>query len=682
MRRIRYKDLLARNSHLSYEDLVALVSDEASLDAGEKIRKHLDGCWHCQARHQQLKESIVEIVQNLNAYVGDLSSRARIAKCRLDQDLQRLAVEKESPAPFTQVLEMLESKLPSRYLFRQLALVAVCVLALLAIFPLTSTAPISAAELLQRSKQAEQQMMETVPDPAIHGMFRVTKKSSGSGHEQSMTWEIWEDMVHNRVRNRVESEEGASPAEGRLNRLAKVGSLGTDSSPLLTDLQQVCLVNGIDIAHPLSPDGFDNWRHSLRGERDEVFATSLAAGDQGMSLRTIPTQAPTEGRILSAELIVRSRDWHPVEQRFTVQGATATQEYDVVETAYQVVALESAPASIFAEVMPPVLPATLRRRMPVIPAVALPTPQQLDEAEISAKFALYRVDEFLRGQIRIAQNPAGSVQIEGMVETEHRKSELTSLLASIPYTAVKLRTSEEALNDLQALPDTDSTALVPADQPLIQPDGEEVKRNQAWVQSQWNRYGKQFQDNGANTLDQKMVEISNQAIAHMRAASFQAWALRRLAQDYPRERVRGMSAWSQLLLEMMVQDHARLLGVEIGQLNSMVNLVLMSFAATGGAQKASGSPSPQLPALVDDPAWQRQVELLFQNVDDINEQVLGVFGNVDLLRGSAEDAVNDLLRQLPKFNGDVQDFEQQVGGEFMGVGESPALKSSLETIPK
>jgi len=447
-------------------------------------------------------------------------------------------------------------------------------------------------------------------------------------------------------------------------------------------LQEVCLVNGIDIAHPLSPDGFDNWRHSLLGERDEVFATSLAAGDQGMDLRTTPTQTPTEGRILSAELIVRSRDWHPVEQRFTVQGTTATEEYDVVETAYQIVALKSAPASIFAEAMPPVLPARLRRRMPVFPAFVLPTPQQLDEAEISAKFALYRVDEFLRGQIRIAQDPAGSVQIEGMVENEQRKSELTSLLESIPYAAVKLRTSEEALNDLQALPEADSTALVPGDQPFIQPDGEEVKRNQAWVQSQWNQYGKQFQDNGSNTLDQKMVEISNQAIVHMRAASFQAWALRRLAQDYPRERVRGMSAWSQLLLEMMVQDHARLLGVQIGQLNSMVNPVLVSFAATGGTQKNSIAPVPQLPTLVDDPAWQRQVELLFQNVDAINEQVLGVFGNVDLLRGSAEDAVNDLLRQLPKFNGDVQDFEQQVSGEFMGVGESPALKSSLETIPK
>jgi len=42
-------------------------------------------------------------------------------------------------------------------------------------------------------------MMHGVPDPAIHGMFRVTKKSSGSSDEESMTWEIWEDMVHNRV---------------------------------------------------------------------------------------------------------------------------------------------------------------------------------------------------------------------------------------------------------------------------------------------------------------------------------------------------------------------------------------------------------------------------------------------------------------------------------------------------
>jgi hypothetical protein len=209
-----------------------------------------------------------------------------------------------------------------------------------------------------------------------------------------------------------------------------------------------------------------------------------------------------------------------------------------------------------------------------------------------------------------------------------------------------------------------------------------VKRNQTWVQSQWNQYGKQFQGIGSNPLDEKVVEISNEAIAHTRAASFQAWALRRLAQDYPRERVKGMSAWSKWLLEMMVQDHARLLGVEIGHLNSIVSPVLTSFAATGGTPKNPHPPGPQLPALVDDSAWQRQVELLFQNVDDINEQVLGVFGNVDLLRGSAEDAVNDLLQQLPKFNGDVQDFEQQVSGEFTGVGESPALKSSLETIPK
>ncbi len=684
MKRVRYKDLLARNSHLSYEDLVALASDEATADSGEQIRKHLDGCWHCQARHQELKLAIVEIVDNLNAYVGDLSARSRIAKCRLDQDLARLADEGEAdrPAPFAGVLGRLESTLPSRPLFRQLAFVVICALALLALFPLASTAPMSAAELLKRSKQAEEQMMQRVPDPAIHGMFRVTKKSSGSPSEQSLTWEIWEDTVHNRVRNHVESEQAASSAAGHLPVASSGYSAGPGSSPLLTDLQHVCVVNGIDIAHPLSPVGFDNWRQSLDGERDEVFSTSLPAGEQGIGLRTIPTRVPTEGRILTAELIMRSGDWHPVEQRFMVQGENATQEYDVVETAYQVVALESAPSAIFAETVPPYLPAPPRRRMVVTAPPELPTSQQLDEAEISAKFALYRVDEFLRGQIRIAQDQAGSVQIEGVVETDERKAELTSLLESIPYTAVKLRTSEEALDDLQALPEANSISSPRGDQHFAQPDGGEVKRNQAWVQSQWNQYGKQFADDGSNSLDQKMTEISNQAIAHTRAASFQAWALRRLAREYPRERVKGMSEWSKWLLEMMVQDHARLLGVEIGHLNSMAYPVLTTFAASSPAPVKVTPPAPKFPAFLDEAGWQKQVEQLFQNVDDINEQVLGVFGNVDLLRGNAEDAVNDLLRQLPQFNGDVEDFQKQVNREFMGVGESPALSSSLDSIPK
>ena len=677
MRRILYKDLLARNSHLSHEDLVALASDETSLDAAENIRRHLDGCWHCQARHQELKLAIVEIVDNLNAYVGDLSARSRIAKCRLDQDLARLATEKDRPAIFAQVFGRIESTLPSRALFRQVAVVAVCALALLAIFPLTSSAPMSAAELLKRSKQAELQMMEKVPDPAIHGMFRVTKKSSGSPAEQSLTWEIWEDTVHNRVRNRVESEQEAG---GHSRRITAGYFPGAGSSPLLTDLEHVCAVNGIDISHPLSPAGFDLWRQSLDGQRDEVFSTNLPAGQQGIGLRTIPTHVPAEGRILTAELIMRSGDWHPVEQRFTVQGEKATHEYHVVETAYQVVTLGSAPASIFAEVVPPVFPVPQRHRTVVTSEPAPPTSQQLDEAEISAKFALYRVDEFLRGQIRIAQDPAGSVQIEGVVETNDRKSELTSLLRSIPYTAVKLRTSEEALDDLEALPEADNNSLMPRDQHFFPSDGGEVKRNQAWVQSQWNEYGKQLPDGGRNSLDQAMVEISNEAIAHTRAASFQAWALRRLAQAYPRERVKGMSEWSRWLLTMMVQDHARALGMEIGHLNSMAHPVLTSFAASGGAWKSAGPPLPKLPAFLEDAGWQQEVEQLFQTVDNINEHVLGLFGNVDLLRGNAKDAVGDLLWQLPRFSGDVQDFERQVNHEFTGVGESPALSGSLETI--
>ena len=86
-----------------------------------------------------------------------------------------------------------------------------------------------------------------------------------------------------------------------------------------------------------------------------------------------------EGHLLSAELILRSGDWHPVEQRFTVKEAAATEEYDVLETSYQVVTLESAPPAIFAEVMPLVRLFT-RRPMTATPVLVLHWPNNWSEA--------------------------------------------------------------------------------------------------------------------------------------------------------------------------------------------------------------------------------------------------------------------------------------------------------------
>ena len=133
---------------------------------------------------------------------------------------------------------------------------------------------------------------------------------------------------------------------------------------------------------------------------------------------------------------------------------------------------------------------------------------------------------------------------------------------------------------------------------------------------------------------------------------------------------------------MIVQDHARLLQEEMEELNSLVNPVLSSFVGSGGARNDLNPMSEQIPSPGAESAWQGQVALLFQEVNDINARALGVFGNVALLQGSAVDAVNALLRQLLQFKGDSQDFEQQVSSEFTGVGESPTLHSSLEASPK
>src|SRR5580698_3956526 len=114
MSRIWHRDWLARNAHPSDEEVLAFVSNEVPPRAAGRIQKHLDECWHCQARQEEIKQTIINVVKNLNEYAGDLAAGASTAQSRFDRKLRKLAGEKEKPAPFAQLLSLLDSALPSQ----------------------------------------------------------------------------------------------------------------------------------------------------------------------------------------------------------------------------------------------------------------------------------------------------------------------------------------------------------------------------------------------------------------------------------------------------------------------------------------------------------------------------------------------------------------------------------------
>ena len=56
--------------------------------------------------------------------------------------------------------------------------------------------------------------------------------------------------------------------------------------------------------------------------------------------------------IVKAELIVRTKDWHPVQKRLEVRGENETRSYELTETAFEVLSLNTLGSSIFEDLSP------------------------------------------------------------------------------------------------------------------------------------------------------------------------------------------------------------------------------------------------------------------------------------------------------------------------------------------
>ena len=81
-------------------------------------------------------------------------------------------------------------------------------------------------------------------------------------------------------------------------------------------------------------------------------------GDSALVVKTEATGTHSAQSIIQAELVVRTGDWHPVEQRLRVQGHEEILDYELTERAFEVVTLTALPPALFADVAPP-LPATV-----------------------------------------------------------------------------------------------------------------------------------------------------------------------------------------------------------------------------------------------------------------------------------------------------------------------------------
>jgi hypothetical protein len=246
----------------------------------------------------------------------------------------------------------------------------------------SSTPPVSATELLDRAVREESQQ---------------TKRA---------------------VRVRVRDAGGVCAVSSEILPVAQAG-------PSCERIRSRLAGGNWDWRNPLSAQGFQRWRSSLRDRHDTVTE------EPGVfKLRT----STSRGELRAATLQVRTSDFHSMTMRL-----------EFAESATIEIAEDSSPETT-AEVAPELAasfkPTVTTPLAPASPPQKADLAEQLDSAEIQVRVALHE-RQADRGYETIIRRGPDGLEVFGLVRGSERQEELTAALAAIPDVRVRIKNYAE-----------------------------------------------------------------------------------------------------------------------------------------------------------------------------------------------------------------------------------------------
>lgn len=290
---------------------------------------------------------------------------------------------------------------------------------------------------------------------------------------------------------------------------------------------------------PLSAKAYASWRDSLPEKEDEV-AVVEGAGASGGSFYRISTTTG-DGELVAARLTLRMTDLEPAEGRFEFRDREWVEITELVD-------LSGPPASEVAEATGgiPSEPA-----MPPNPPAAAAAPRAAGIAEeLRAVAALHDVGADLGEPLEITRSGA-QVLVSGTGVPPRRQRQIQEALAPLPNVEVRFS-------------DNPAPALPAGQQP--QPAASEsAAPNRAPGQSR-------LQEKLGGRVP--FERFSSQLLDRSDAAMARAYALKRMAQQFPPESEEEMSAADRKLLRGMAREHATGLERAVEQIDAAVSPLL------------------------------------------------------------------------------------------------------------
>ncbi len=213
-------------------------------------------------------------------------------------------------------------------------------------------------------------------------------------------------------------------------------------------VRSMMITAGLDWDEPLSASGYQNWHDRQHVREDHI----VRAGRHLLKLTTIAPQGP----VVEQSLTVRDTDFHPVERTLSLRDSGTV---EIAEVDFKLLPWSAVDAGVFEplETMPTSLASSPARVLPFPRLPEVLSEGQIDEAELGARLMLNQLHADTGEDIQIRRRAQG-VTVEGVVETEGRKSELKTRLQLVPHVTLAIRSAEEAAAHPSAADDVHTIA--------------------------------------------------------------------------------------------------------------------------------------------------------------------------------------------------------------------------------
>ena len=392
-----------------------------------------------------------------------------------------------------------------------------------------------------------------------------------------------------------------STASQQLTRVIGAGQPASDA-PAIERLFRSANYNWDD---PLSARAFETWRDQLPAKRDEVAAVEDAQSPGRNSYRIQTTTDASE--LVSATLKLRMTDYEPMEGRFEFRNRDWVEMTELTDQ-------PTLPASTVAGAT-----GGMPRQPGMPPDRVEPSAEPMNPAgvaeELQVVAALHQVGADLGDPVEIARE-SGQILVSGTgIPPQHQK-QIHEALDSMPGVVVRFQEPGGVPSGPGAPPVEPETPALRDSAGSAPPPYQVRLEERLGGRPQFERFSSQLLDGSDAVMSR-------------------AYALRRLAQEFPPDVERQLSAEGRRVLRDLGREHVAALARQSAEMDAALSRVLTSLGGTAAPGEVR----------LESAAWQPASEELLSAARRV-ETVLAVLLGMAAPENPADHTPSQLLAAL------------------------------------